>query len=235
MNRHLTTLVVAGLGAAGLAILAVVGQACGDDASPSATPGAPTVAATPTAAPELSPSPTASTSATTPPRTAALSIAPGQVENLALPVFDRATAITVATSAELRRDWAGALTVASADTSTYQFRGAVGEKAPGGQFLLEARYQGPGLHALSIMSWTPTGQVGISIPMGPTHAAQELVVAGHQIVIIMPTANVVERRGLYRAYMAGGRVVHLVEAVDFSDADDFVGLVTRMTTEGEVR
>ena len=96
-----------------------------------------------------------------------MSIAPGQVENLALPVFDRATAITVATSAELRRDWAGALTVASADTSTYQFLGAVGEKAPGGQFLLEARYQGPGLHTLSIMSWTPTGQVGISIPMGP--------------------------------------------------------------------
>lgn len=63
----------------------------------------------------------------------------------------------------------------------------------------------------------------------------ELLHAPPPVVLITPTANVVERRGMYRAYVAGDRAIHLVEAVGFSEADDFLGMIRRVAEGGEIK
>jgi hypothetical protein len=171
---------------------------------------------------------------TTPPRIVTFLPTPGRNENLAFPTVDYSKPVVAGSLVALQRDWPDALTIAPADRATFVFAGAVGYKEADGSFMLEASYQGTGQKVLRITSWTPAGQVEISIPTGPTHRGDELVVAGRQVIVIMPTENVVERRGLYRAYITGPYAVHQVEANDFSVADDFVGLITRMATTGEI-
>lgn len=161
----------------------------------------------------------------------------GMNNELSFPPVDRVNPGVADSADKLKADWTGVLAVPAADSERFRFAGGVGYRTTDGRgFIFESTYTGPGRQQLAMMSWTPTGPVELFIlSSSPTHKAEERTIDGRQVLLITPTENVVERRGLYRAYIVGLRAVHVVDAVDFSSADDFVGLVERMVTQGEVK
>lgn len=115
------------------------------------------------------------------------------------------------------------------DLSPGGFRSAAGKRANGadGQFISEVVYQGEGNKQLVVTSWTPTSQLLVSLPGGPTHEAKSAHLNGSEIITITPTDNVTERRGLYRAFISQGNHVHLIDGIDFNEQDDFYALVAQ--------
>lgn len=150
----------------------------------------------------------------------------------AVPALDFNKGVSVGTATDLAINWRGIL---RPDRAAYEFVSARGVQVPSGAFVIDATYRGLDGKAISVGSWTPTKQVEVSLPDGsPVHEATEFQVAGHQVIMITPTANVIDGAGLHRAYIVGDRAVHLVDGIGFTARDDFLGLVTGMAMEGEL-
>lgn len=221
------------LGAGGTAVLVATG-ARGERGEVDVRTATPTLAAAASpgaASPSIGPTLAASV---TPERTTIRAL-PAGPEDLALPDLRTADGVVVAVTASFRAQASGAVMLATGDEAVFPFAGALVTRAPSGEFIVEARYGPAAGKSVTVMSWTPVHPVSVSLPVGPTHEGREFQVAGRQVVVIVPTTNVVGRRGLYRAYIAGERAVHLVDANDFGEGDDFPGLVQRMAESGELR
>ena len=157
----------------------------------------------------------------------------GRGDELSLPVLDQSAPVQLRSEADLAALWPRAARLAGPDAQTFPFLGAQAFGDGSSQFIVEVTFASADLRQVHVMSWTPVGPIELHLPLSsPTHEVHEFSAHGAEVVTITPSANVVERRGLYRAYILRNGVAHLVDAIDFSEADDFLGLVDRLLTGG---
>ena len=155
--------------------------------------------------------------------------APRRATDLSLPTLDFDKAISVSTAGELEAAQPRVVQPPVTDMEAFRLAGARVIPGLDGSFAAEAVYSGAGNQQLQLMTWTPTGTLQLFLPTGSiTTDVEQATIAGKQAVLLTTSENVVERRGLYRAYLVSDGVAVSVEAIDFSEKDDFLGIVARV-------